>query len=94
MSAPTPETGLPRFKMSGPFPPLPRSEVQTRLSPALNPAPFQLHGDAMQSTATRLPEPVRAAVTLNPAPEVAPKLEPSDVASAPSCDQLTESFAP
>jgi hypothetical protein len=59
----------------------------------LNPAPFQLHGDAGHATDTRLPGPDRVAATLNPPSEVTLKLDPSEVASTPSCDQLTESFA-
>ena len=88
-----PETGTPMLMLRGPFPPLPRSEVQMRLSPALKPVPFQLHVDAGHATDNRLPDPARVALTLNPPLEVALKLDPSDVASAPSCDQLTESFA-
>ncbi len=77
----------------GPFPPLPRSEVQIRLSPALKPAPFQLHNDAGHATDSRLLGPAKVMVTLNPPTEVALKLAPSGVASVPSCDQWTKSFA-
>ena len=72
---------------------MPRSDVQMRLSSALNPVLFQLHGDAGHATDTRLPAPLKVTVPLNAAPEVKLKLEPSEVASTPSCDQLTESFA-
>ena len=64
-----------------------------RLSSALKPVPFQLHGDAGHATDSRLPDPARLAAMLNPPSEVTLKLDPSEVASIPSCDQLTESFA-
>jgi hypothetical protein len=94
MNAPTPETAVPTARVRGPFPLLPRSDVQTRESPALKPTPFQLHKVAGHSIASKLFGPASVAVMLIPLTEVAPKLAPSTVASAPSCDQWRKSFAP
>ena len=93
INAPTPETEVPTASVRGPFPLLPRSDVQTRESPALKPTPFQLHRVAGHSIASKLFGPASVTVMLIPLTEVAVKLAPSTVASAPSCDQCTKSFA-
>jgi hypothetical protein len=79
--------------VSGPFPALPRSDVQTSASPALKPTPFQLHNGCGHSIANKLFGPASVTVLLSPLIEVALKLAPSRVASVPSCDQWIESFA-
>jgi hypothetical protein len=59
----------------------------------LKPTPFQLHNVAGHSIASKLFGPASVTVMLIPLTEVAPKLLASTVASAPSCDQCTASFA-
>lgn len=73
------------------MPALAESEVQTRLSAILNPAPFQLQGVTAHTTETRLFGPVRLAVILKPDADFTLKLKPRIVASAPNCDQPSES---
>ncbi len=84
---------MPTPSVNGPFPLLPKSEVQTSASPALKPTPFQLHNAAGHSIASKLFGPASDTVMLRPLSEVAMKLPPSTVASVPSCDQWTKSFA-
>jgi hypothetical protein len=93
ISAPTPETEVPRLSVRGPFPLLPRSDVQIRESPALKPTAFQLHNAAGHSIASKLFGPAKVIVMPSPLSDVAVKLPPSTVASAPSCDQWIASFA-
>jgi hypothetical protein len=92
--APAPDSDLENVNVIGPFPELPLSEVQIKLSPALRAdPPSQLHGVAVQSTETMLFAPASEIVMPTPPPDVAPKLAPRTVWSAPNCDQFTVSFA-
>jgi len=59
----------------------------------LKPTPFQLHNSCGHSIASKLFGPASVTLMLIPLTEVAPKLAASEVASAPSCDQWTKSFA-
>jgi hypothetical protein len=93
MSAPVPATGVLNVNVSGPLPALPASAVQMSVSSGLMPVPLQLHELAGHATETRLLGPVSVTVIAVLAADTALKLAPSNVASAPSWDQLIESFA-
>jgi hypothetical protein len=93
--APAPVIGEVKVSVTGPFPEFPASEVQSKLSAAVNPDPFQLHGVAAHTTETTLFAPAKVTVPGTiPTVRGALKLAPSRVASGPNFDQLTKSFAP
>src|SRR5215471_5031157 len=97
MSAPAPATGALKVKVTGPFPPLPVSEVQMRLSPAVKPVPavqLQLTGVDEQTTETTLSAPTKVTMWVTPLADFALKLAARRVWSPPNCFQLIESVAP
>ncbi len=93
-SAPTPATLLVKSKVTGPLPPLPASDVHSRLCPAVNPVPVQLHGLAEHTTDTTLFAAPRLTVVALAAAVFAVKLAASTVPSAPFWFQLNVSFEP
>ena len=97
INAPAPTMGTLKVSVTGPLPPLPESEVQIRLSPAVKPLPpvqLQLAGIGEHTTETMLLAPARVTVSLLPPAEFALKLAGRIVWSPPSCTQLIESLAP
>ena len=97
INAPAPAMGTLKVSVTGPLPPLPESEVQIRLSPAVKPLPpvqLQLAGIGEHTTETMLLAPARVTVSLLPPAEFALKLAGRIVWSPPSCTQLIESLAP
>src|SRR5712692_74335 len=91
--APAPVTPVPKLNVTGPLPEFPASDVQSKLSVGLNPDPVQLQGEAAHTTEITLFAPAKMPATVTPPTEVALKLGPRRVASAPNCDQSTKSFA-
>jgi hypothetical protein len=79
--APALACGRLNVTVRGPLPPPLPLEVQTTVSPCGTPLPAQLQvpGAAGQVTESRLLAPLSLTVTALPAPEVALKLDPSNV---------------
>jgi len=76
-----------KASVNGPLPPLAVSEVQTTVSPALNPplpGEPQLHCDAGHTTEVRLPPATRVPVIVMPPAEFAMIVDDSWVASGPT----------
>src|SRR5215469_1360090 len=92
-NAPKPATGLANVKVTGPLPPLPASDVHSRLCPAVKPVPVQLQGDAEQATEMILFAPARPIVTVDAKAVLPVKVAAKTLPSAPCCDQFSESVA-